>query len=149
MNTTNILISVGFGVGAIIAIAVYRFLRKKKALGYGTSNFALSNEDVYEKVDIISYDMVLAWVKNNNNKIGIVGGDRLFILQDPVARDAFKNTFPQEFSSIRKSSILCTGIIRNKEIIASKFFVYEIMAKSFKEMLPKDSKKSYIQIIED
>lgn len=143
MNTTNIFISVGVGIGAIIAIALYRFFKRN------TSSVVPLTSDECEKVEIVSYDMILTWLKNKRKTIKIVGGDKLFILQDSIAKDSFKKIYPHDSILIGKSSILCIGIIRNEEVITSKFFIYEVMAKSLSEMLPKDPKKSFVQKIED
>lgn len=147
MSTTNIIM--GVGAGAIIAIALYYyFSRKRKPV---PDNFGQNDiqDDEIETVEKISYDMLITWLKKEHKSVKMSAGDQFFVLQDPVAKESFKKVFPKNANLLKESFVLCIGIMRNNEIVSSKFFIYKTMAESLVDILPKDPNKSFIQKIED
>lgn len=140
MSTTNIII--GVSAGAVLAIALYYYFRKK------VDTEDEPTED-FEFIDSVSYDMLLAWLRHEHKSIKFESGDQFFILQDPVARESFVKVFPKMEDKLTDSFVLCAGIMRGDDIISSKFFIYKKMAESLSELLPKDPQKSFIQKIED
>ena len=155
MSTTNIFIGLGVGtvVGTVVAIALYRYLASRKPPvineqeEQGEETFSPEGNE-FKKVSTISYDMLFAWLKDENKKMKFIAGDKFFILQDPIARTSFIDAYPIYAKTINMTSqILCIGIMRGKEVITSKFFFYDVMAQSLVDMLPKDPTKSFIQEI--
>lgn len=147
MNTTNIII--GVGAGAIIAIALYYFFTRKKDPKTDNKEQDDKQVDEIETVENISYDMLISWLKKEHSSVKMLSGDQFFVLQDPVAKESFVKVFPQDVNILRDSYVLCIGIMRNNEVVSSKFFVYKTMAESLADILPKDPNKSFIQKIED
>lgn len=147
MSTTNIIM--GVGAGAIIAIALYYyFSRKRKPVPDNIGQNDIQDDEI-ETVEKISYDMLIAWLKKEHKSVKMSAGDQFFVLQDPVAKESFKKVFPKNANLLKDSFVLCIGIMRNNEIVSSKFFIYKTMAESLVDILPKDPNKSFIQKIED
>lgn len=147
MSTTNIII--GVGAGAIIAIALYYYFSNKRDPERDNNEQDDIQDDEIESVEKISYDMLIAWLKSEHKSVKISTGDQFFVLQNPVAKESFEKVFPKDKNLLKDSFVLCVGIMRNNEIISSKFFIYKTMAESLADILPKDPNKSFIQKIED
>lgn len=132
----NSLLYLGIGVG-VLACASY-------AIKY----FKKTNElPEIEQVDKISYDMLIQWLKEQH-KTGVVkSGAEFCILQHPVAMDSFSKLFPRKSSNLRDLKVLAVMVLNDNEPVAVKYYLYNNMGDSLKDILPENANKSFIQKI--
>lgn len=132
----NTLIYLGIGAGVIgCAWAGINYFKKKKEL------------PEVEQVDKVSYDMLIQWLKEQR-KAGLVkSGSEFCILQHSLAMDSFSKLFPKKSSKMKGAMVLAVMVLNDDEPVAVKYYMYNVMSDSLKDILPEDTQKSFIQKI--
>lgn len=134
MGNTLIYLGVGAGVIGCVAFAINYFKRTKEL-------------PEVEQVDKISYDMLIQWLKEQRKAGFVKSGSEFCILQHSLAIDSFSKLFPKMSSKMNDTMVLAVMVLNDNEPVAVKYYMYNVMSDSLKDILPEDTKKSFIQKI--
>lgn len=147
MNMTPVYVGIGMGVTAVLVYALYKYFVKKRHTSDLSTPTGVSSNDTsdIEELQTVDYQNLLNWLRIQYKKGLAKPGDSFVILQNANAASCLKESFPNMADKLKTHKCLLVSVKREETITSAKFFIYEELASSLVDLLPKDEETAYIQ----
>lgn len=141
---TPIYVGIGVGVSAALAYAIYKYYKKKRREEDSVINVVPDDSSI-EEVHALDYQMLLSWLRTQYKEGIAKPGDSFVILQNANALPCLKEAYPKVAARHKDCKCLLVSVMEEENAKVAKFFIYEELASSLMDLLPKDEGTAYIQ----